>query len=343
MSVSVDPAKRRGLANPRSLGPSVPRSLSAFTLVELLVSIVIIVLILAAVVPSVESMWDQRKLSETETILRGAMLAARQRAAEGVESGLLFFVDAEGVQRVYSIERQDEPPAARTRYGVAPVNDAVRVDVLSANRFRISDGKALSLPPPIRVAPRYAVLADEPPRNDDPVRFSDEELANNDFLTDNGGAIGPTQRHRNFFSIVFSREGQLIVGRDVVVYDEDRESQQGGPGQNVGDATSLPVSRTESRFLSDDGNGGFKPLYPLPFAPAPTLVHLITVQRNNEAVAANFKSVDGVLVYDDELFGRTGPITERRPFLTDTGRPYYVGRVTGDIVRGPLAENKEPG
>ncbi len=313
----------------------------SFTLVELLVVVVIIILILAAVVPSVESMWGQRKLSETENVLRGALIGARQRAVLGGESGMLFIVGPDGVQRIFPIERADEPAGScddpnnalllRCKYNINELPDAVRIDLLSANRFKITDGQVLSLPKPMRVVPRYAVLAD--PDNDID-RFSDNELSNNDFANPTG-KVDTAQRHRNFFSIIFSTDGQLVVWRDVLIFDEDAETKQSGAlGKDIGDLTGLPVKRKVTRYWAQDG----KPTQLYPLSSKPDLVHLLTVKD----VAANFPSVDGVLVYDDGLYQRSGDKTQRRPFLAEHGRPYYVSRVTGDIIRGPIGENEDP-
>ena len=322
-------------------------SRGGFTLVELLVVIAIIVLILAAVVPSVVAMWGQRKLSETENVLRGALTGARQRALLQGESGLLFALGADGVQRIFPIQRADEPAGScddpanalllRCKYGINNLPDVVRMDLLSSNRFKITGGAVLSLPSPIRVIPRYAVLADPDDADD---RFSDNELINNDFGNPDG-RVDAAQRHRNFFSVVFSSEGQLVVGRDVFVFDEDAETNQSGePGHNRGDLTGMSVGKKVEEYQAQDGKR--RALYPQPFTPSPDLVHLITVQDSLSPVAANFPSVDGVLVYDDGLYQRSGGAARRRPFLAEHGRPYYVSRVTGDIIRGPLGENADP-
>ena len=330
--------------------PSAPASRAGFTLVELLVSIAIITLILVTVVPSVESMWGQRKLSETENILRGALNVARQRAIGGTESGLLFFVDPEGVQRVFPIEREDEPidnPAdppslykLRGKYNIKPNAEEVHNDLLSANRFRISAGRGQSLLPPIRVIPRYAVLEGLDGEAD---RFSEKELINNDFVNAPSG-VDPAQRHRNFFSIIFSTEGRLVVGRDVLVFDEDGETNhpKNAPGNGFGDLTGLRVDRTSFEYLSQTGPPFKHDIYPQPISPPPNLVHLLSVYDGDVLVAANFPSVDGVIVYDDGLYQRSGGQEQRRPFLTNTGKPYYISRVTGDIIRGPLGDNEDP-
>ncbi len=301
----------------------------AFTLVELMVAIAVITLILLAVVPSVSSMWEQRKLSDTETLIRGALINARQRAIGARETGLLFYVDGEGVQRMVSIERADETTE----------QSGVRLDLLSINRFTItSGGEALTIPAPIRITPRTVLLAD-PDGSKAYERYSDDELVNEDFRqppnTHDAG-----QRHRNYFSIVFSTEGQLIVGRDVLIHDADAQAEnQNEPGSGHGDLTGLPVDDASLYFSRLENRP--ESIYPIRGITG-ELTSVVADDVSQPAVAINFPSVDGVLVYDNSLFRRAGDATTRRSFLAETGRPYYVNRVTGEIIRGPVAENEDP-
>jgi hypothetical protein len=53
--------------------------------------------------------------------------------------------------------------------------------------------------------------------------------------------------------------------------------------------------------------------------------------------ALNFTTVDGLLVYDDASFQQQ-PLDQKRSFLVRTGRPIYVSRYTGTVVRGPLGD-----
>jgi len=315
--------------NNRITTPSGGRA-GGFTLIELMVAVAIITLILLAVVPSVTSMWDQRKLSDTETLIRGALINARQRAIGVRETGLLFYVDPDGVQRVVPIEQ------AELMEVLPPNPPDIRLDLLSVDRFAvIKGGEALTIPPPIRVTPRTVLLAD-PDGSRDYERYNDDELLNENFL-DPPPSANSGQRHRNYFSIVFSTEGQLIVGRDVLIYDADLQAgQKGSPGEGLGDLTGLPVKRVR-RYYPRVGNNA-EEIYPV----RGRFGELRDVVADPTPAAINFPSVDGVLVYDDSLFRRSGAAVTRRDFLAETGRPYYVNRVTGEIIRGPVAENEDP-
>lgn len=347
------PAAPRGLKSAARRAART-RDTRAFTLTEILVVIGIIVLLALVAVPAVNQMWEQRKNSEAETILRGALMNARQRAMGQRDTGLLFFVDSSGTQQIVMIEQWDEEgdkwggvrldESGRPRYADVPGQQpGVRDDIVSRNRFRIVPGFSLSLSRPMRVAPS-AVLRTPPsnPARDRKASFetySDAELVNNDFENPRGRSSQEEyepQRHRNFFSVVFSPQGQLLVGREVLVYDEDGESGMGSQsGTGRGDVTGLPVDPTVTKQASGryEQPGDERP-YPLYLADErATLAHMVTVAVKNERVAAVFPSVRGVIVYDDALFQRAA-VGAHRQFLMDTARPYYISSNTGDIIRG---------
>jgi hypothetical protein len=54
----------------------------------------------------------------------------------------------------------------------------------------------------------------------------------------------------------------------------------------------------------------------------------------------DFHSVDGLLVYDNATFREYGDPAQRREYLLRTGQPLYIARHSGEVVRGPLGENK---
>lgn len=318
------------------------RPVRGFTLIELLVVVAIIVLLAAMVIPSVESMWQQRKLSQVETLVRGLLQSARQRAIGQRETGLFFYVDAVGAQRMLMIERADETEAQRTDYGIPPLNDPppdppkVRIDLLSTNRFRVVPDASYALPEPVRVCPVYAVFPDETTNKDDFIRFSDAELANEDFQNPPAASAKQPQRHRNFFVMIFSTQGQLVVNRAVLLYDEDGEWLDGSAkGHGLGDLTGLPVSEEMTQYLSaEDG----APVDIYPPDPKVGLVHLVTISDGSNDRAALFPGVAGLVVYEDNYF-RQALTTEKRQFLLNEGRPYYVSPSTGDVIRGPYAQN----
>ena len=64
----------------------------------------------------------------------------------------------------------------------------------------------------------------------------------------------------------------------------------------------------------------------------------LIVDPDDDKVALNFASVDGLLVYDDSLLAGI-PATEQRTVLLRTAQPLYVSRWTGVVIRGPVGED----
>ena len=168
-----------------------------------------------------------------------------------------------------------------------------------------------------------------------PYTFSPAELANNNFVNPPEDAdIG--QRHRSFFTIVYrSSDGRLLSQRDVLIQDFDAEPD------GVGDIAGVHVGIDEddaevAQYWPQDGD-------PLNLDPIPpfsrTVPTLLTDDRTNHGgVAINFPSVDGLLVYDDSLFNEAGTPDQKRDFLLRTAQPFYVNRLTGAVIRGPVGE-----
>jgi len=291
----------------------------AFTLVEMLVVIVIIVVIVSLTLPGLTSMWDQRKLADAETTIEGLLKSARARAlgAERLETGLFFYVDGEGVQRIAVIERDDSG------------------DILKQDVFRVSDEKDYRLLPPIRAVPRYVVRPESPtePYNG----FNLTELANNNFLMPAAGGQS-AQRHRNYFSIVYGADGQLRHRRDVLILDEDEDDDGLGDktGLKVGQSPGMPEV-TQYRTL-DDGTEAIDPVGNGNDA----VDYLVT---DASGVGINFPSVDGLLIYDDALFNDLGTSPDvnmlKRDFILREAVPFYINRWTGAVVRGPVGEGQE--
>ena len=288
-----------------------------------MVVVISVILILTAVLlPAVRTIWYQHKVADAENIIKGLLTTTRPRAMapEAGESGLFFMLDEQGVQHIYPITQQP----------VGPLE--------ARNQFVVTSEREYALPAPMRVVPRYAVHLDvtgDP--TDDPYTFTAGELAGNQQpqVQRTQGDVDQAQRHRNFFTMVYSNEGYLEVWRDVLIKDEDADEDGRGDitGLYVADwdadddheVTQYYDIKTGSKTDIDEING-------LP------LQDLITEETSH--VALNFPSVDGLLVYDDSLFDEVESAQERRAFLLRTAQPFYVNRLSGVVVRGPVGENE---
>ncbi len=299
----------------------------AFTLIELAIVIAIIITIVTFILPSATAMWENRKLADAENILRGLLSTARSQAqrSSGLESGLFFYVSSDGVQRIVAIEK-----------------DAVNAgNIAWQDVFRVNADRTYSFTAPIRAVPRYVVNPPGTALGDDTYTFSASELANNvDIEQPTPSGINQGQRHRNFFTMIYSKQGQLLIRRDVLILDEDRSLD------GFGDVTGLLISYDkaddkpdiEKRHTQQDTVVNIDPTDPPEKIP-----YLLT---DLDDIAINFPSVDGLIVYNDAAFRELtidpSLAVEARNFLLRTGQPFYVNRWTGAIVRGPLEENLAP-
>ncbi len=294
----------------------------------------IILILIGLVLPAARKLMDERKTSTAENTIRGLLMTARADALRlgAAERGLFFSLDDSGVQRIVPIERdQTGPQACSPQPGC---------QAAWQNVFRVMGEGALSLPAPIRVVPRYVV--DDPGDDaDQTMVFDEDELANNNFDVLPGSA-NQAQRHRNYFTIVFSNDGSLLVRRDVLLLDPDAD------GDGRGDITGLAVGHTDDDppgatvrmyYRQNDAVESLDPTTPPGSGQA--ILDLVIDADDNDDVALNFPSVDGLLVYDDSVFRSVDTIAQR-DFLLRTARPYYLNRLTGAIIRGPLGENVAP-
>ncbi len=294
----------------------------AFTLIELIVVVAIVAILVTLVLPATSALWENRRIADAENTIRGLLSTTRARSTigSGTQSGLFFFISEAGVQTIVPIE-QDPEQAGKEEW---------------ENIFRVA-GPARTLPAPMRVVPRYAVEDDQPGAKDDFITFTEVELANDDF-TNPPPMTNKTQRHRNHFSMVYSNEGQLVVWRDVLIRDEDTNTAD---PFLVGDVTGLPVSpgANESgtpvvnEYHTKDDNKAM-------ISRVNLAMEYLVVEDETSTVAINFPSVDGLLVYDDSVFRDIDDPLAQREYLLDQGQPFYVSRITGSVIRGPLGENR---
>lgn len=304
-----------------------------FTLVEMIVVVAIISVLIGIAMPAISQLWKERKVSDTINSIKGALTGARAAALEGRQgqTGLFFFVNAEGAQRVVRIHQAKPDPGS-------PMSEQLAY----ANVFVVEDGRQWTIPPPYRVAPRYAVEPDQTGALAY-TAFSDAELANENFAAPPDG-INVAQRHRNFFTIVFSTDGHVVVGRDVLIMDGDPRPEDPGDGDadenNIGDRTGLRVGYDHGNgeanvveyFDRTSVTGAKIPIDPM----GSTAVPLLVVDRSD--VAINFPSIDGLLVHDDSLL-KVFDAPSKRDFLARQAQPMYLDRLTGSVIEGPIGEN----
>lgn len=305
-------------------GRAYGRRTNAFTLVELVVVLGIISLLAVISLPSINRMVADTRRADAENRLQGLLRSARMRALHRKESGLFFFVEGD-VQRIAFIQAEplnlikpvDELSAPDWGSDKVPgTNDDVAAQD-TADRFRVLQDTVYELPAPFRAVPRYIPF--------DPTVWDNDKLANNDYQDQPNGSAG-IENHRNFFTIIFSPDGVIRVGRPVLIHDHAE------PASDAGGITNLTVSFADAY---QDIKGGF-----LPFEDNRPLPKMIVDENDN---ALTFPSVDGVLVYDDDLF-RDHPdadplVVTKRQFLIRHARPLYISRQTGAIIRGPLGED----
>ncbi len=305
-------------------------AIPAFTLVEMVIVVAVILLIVGIVLPAASTMWKERRVAQAQDTISGLLMTTRARAMQDDfgDSGLFFFVDDAGVQHVASIT-QDATMAARPETREA-----------WANVFNVTTERSYTLPAPMRVVPRYAV--EDKTTNPDAkayALFSEDELANSDFTTLPSGG-DQAQRHRNFFSMIYSSSGQLRVRRDVLIHDPHADPKDprgdvtgltvGGPG-----TPPAPVSPVSKYYDQTNAPQNIDPN-------GVQTIDFLVIDPSKTDVAINFPSVDGLLVYDESLFGAAGSAEQKRQFLLDAAQPFYVHRLTGAVVRGPVGENQAP-
>ena len=80
---------------------------AAFTLVEMVIVIGIIILLAGLVLPAASQMWRDRKLADAQNMVSGMLMVARAKALEGNagETGLFFYLDDQNVQHVAAISQ----------------------------------------------------------------------------------------------------------------------------------------------------------------------------------------------------------------------------------------------
>ena len=325
---------------------AIRHSRQAFTLVEMVVVVAVVLVLVGLVLPAATTMWNQRRISEAQNTVQGLLRSARAKAFQGERGdvGLFFYLDDAGQQQVVTIARNpfdpDDPPdsaQATAGAGELTAESAWRTDPCWRDVYTVASGGRQSMPASMRIVPRYAIA--EQPQNDPDSHkyFSDEELASENFAAPIGNR-DQAQRHRNYFSVLFSADGQVLPERDVLIRDLDRDSDDSSaPEYGKGDITGLEVSKKDNpptgHYLA---NGQANVFGPDCNHPEPVVVDPGT------QIALNFRSVDGLLVYDDSLFREAPAPADKRGVVVNTAQPFYIHHLTGAVVKGPAGENEAP-
>jgi type II secretory pathway pseudopilin PulG len=294
----------------------------------LIVVITIIGILSALVVPGASSLWSQRNEAASANLIRGLLQSVRTQAIRFGERGLFFYVDSDGTQRIAIIESDPSRGGTNARDQVdcsnisEPPNCVTEVDAV--NRFHVVDQQVYSVPAPFRVAPSWALTPIPPPANapfnSDSRAAWPTQLANERFLFDARGRETP-QYHRSYFTVVYDSSGQLVVGRDVLIHDVDVDRKLDGFGNRSGDRTQLVVANP-ARWWDQTGND------------VPLGGNLFDIVVLDDGKAANFTSVDGLVVYDDaDIEGLDG--ASIRAVMDRDGQSLYMSRYTGEVILGP--------
>lgn len=329
-TASFAPARARDVAAP------LRGRRAGFTLVEMVVVVGIVLVLLGIALPSVNTMWAQHRESNASNAISGMLMSTRAKAIQGDrgEVGMFFYLDAKGVQQIALITR--DPRIETDRQATPPITAPLwRTDSAWRDVFTVAEEGGQALLAPMRAVPRYIV--DDPNSGEPTKSFSPIELGNEDFNNSLALVLDNVQRHRNFFAVIFLPDGELDVGRDVLIRDPDADED------DVGDITGLAVSDTADKYYGFDKDNS-KPDFKLVTnwaanaSPALALTVDAIVAADDLGVAVNFPSVDGVMVYDDSALQTGGNELEKRQTLLEIARPYYIHRLSGAVVRGPVGE-----
>lgn len=177
----------------------------AFTLIEMLVVVSIVLLVLSFTLPAISTMWNQTHVRNAHQKIRNMLKVARRRSenTQHIKYGVLFYVDpVTNREAAVFINGLMYPIAPDERW--PDVCDRFTVDA-DAYRFLMRDV--------VRISPLEVL------------DWEIADLLNNDYRTG---------KQRNFFAIVF-QSGHRGYPRPYILHDEDKDKD------GIGDTLGLPV------------------------------------------------------------------------------------------------------
>jgi prepilin-type N-terminal cleavage/methylation domain-containing protein len=322
---------------------------TAFTLVELIVVISIISVLAAITLPSMSRIWEERNLSDTRNKIAGLMRTASVKATGDRERGWFFYIDPE-------TNKQRIAPIVSTFGDRYEPDNLPKLAQDAVNVFKIDEGTIHTIGAPYRVAPRS--IFDEF-RLDNPafllsanLRWSPDEIANENYKTDVDSPID-AQRHRNFFTVIFSADGRLRVDRPVLIQDtvlgndgswgssdDEDESSEDRVGDIIGLEVHEAVHWSGLRSAECDAVSSMPPCQLTIIDPEN--MDLVTEMGSGNPTAINFPSVDGLAIYNDAQFQEQPTEEDKLTFIRRTAVPLFISRQTGTIIDGPVGESEKP-
>ena len=292
--------------SPRPLGPS------AFTLVELIVVITVIVLILAIAIPGMSRMHDEMRMSAAQQTMQGVTTRAYLLSLADRSMTAVRFFPGEW-DTVDTAEKQ--APGGRQHMAVySYVGTTVNPDTLNVELHeyfqRAKDLGSVRMPEGVWAAPLEA-LSPLPAT----LGGTQYYLLGADFVLD--GQVGQFDFNADRAA---STESKKLLNADDFLLVFDPET-----GLRVGTPAAYHLRTYVPKY--SNGNWGYD---------ADTLN---SAMPNDTTLWYQRYGFSGVVTYPREAFaglpgGATAYGTVRQPLLKSTGRPYLVHRFSGGLLPG---------